>query len=410
MKSGSTDPTGRFYYGHIVVIVSTFIFIGAFGVNYAFGVFFTPLLEEFGWTRAVTSGAVALSWIVQTVGQIFMGKLNDRYGPRKVLSFCGLVLGTGYFLMSQVSSLWQFYAVYGLIVGIGLSGIFVPLTSTVARWFITRRSSMTGIIVAGVGVGTLIGPLISNWLIGLFDWRVSYSVLGIVVFVVIVTAAQFLKHKPSPISAAQTEKLAKAIKIEGMDFVTAVRQPQFYMFFAALLCFGTCLYFILVHITAYAIGLGISAAAAAGLLSAIGGMSIAAKIISGKIGDIYSNRVVFIIGFSAMAVSFLIIMLLKEVWALYLFAMIFGLAYGACVTAQSPIVAEYFGLKSHGLILGTATGGLTIGGAAGPIMAGYIFDTTGSYEAAFIVSLALSLAGLVIMLMVKPIRSRGKTA
>jgi MFS family permease len=81
--------------------------------------------------------------------------------------------------MSQVNSLWQLYLFYGVIVGAGLGGIFVPLNSTVARWFGASRNSMTGIVVSGIGIGTMIAPLVANSLIRRYDWRVSYLILGV---------------------------------------------------------------------------------------------------------------------------------------------------------------------------------------------------------------------------------------
>ncbi len=115
------------------------------GLFIVFGIFFNPLLEEFGWTRAAISGAYSLSSIFQGVLGIAMGGLVDRFGPRIVVTVCGVFLGAGYLLMSQVNTVWQIYLFYGVIIGIGMSGLWVPLLSPINRWFVTRRSLMTGI-------------------------------------------------------------------------------------------------------------------------------------------------------------------------------------------------------------------------------------------------------------------------
>ncbi len=387
-----------FYYGYFIVIASSLIMVGALGIHYAFGVFFKPLLDEFGWSRAVISGAVSLSWIVQGVSSIAMGALNDRYNPRLVVSVCGFFLGSGYFLMSQIDGLWQIYLIYGVLVGGGLGGIYVPLTSTVARWFKLRRSIMTGIVVTGIGIGTTIAPILANWLIAVYDWRISYKILGIAVTVIVVIAAQFLKREP----AAGQMPLSESPRVEtsagGMLFKDAFRTRQFWMIFFLFLCFGICLYVVLVHIVPFAIDINIDPANAAGLLATIGVTSIFAKVIFGKVGDKIGSRSVYLICFSIMAFSFVLLILAKGNWILFLFAVIFGAAYAGCSVSQSPLIASFFGLRAHGTLLGGANCGYTLGAAIGPFMAGYIFDTNSSYHWAFVLSAIIAFIGLVFTL------------
>jgi MFS family permease len=378
--------------------------IGALGLHYAFGVFFKPLIEDFGWSRAVTSGAVSLSFIIQGASSILLGALNDRSGPRLVLSLSGFILGAGYILMSQVNSVWQIYLFYGVFVGAGLGGIFVPLNSTVARWFSKRRSAMTGIVVAGIGIGTLFAPLAANWLISLFDWRISYQILGAVVFVVVIAAAQFLKSAPAPGQMPLSEVSASETGISGLFFKEALRTFRFWMVFGLAVCFGTCLYVVLVHIVPFATDLGIPSTGAAGLLSAIGGTSIAGKVIFGRLGDKIGSRNVMIISFIIMLAAFLILLPARSIWVLYIFAIIFGLAYAGLAVTQSPVLAVLFGLRAHGALLGVVNFGFTAGAAIGPTMAGYIFDTTHSYRLAFIISAVISVFGLLFSLALKTAR------
>ncbi|MFC1956105.1 MFS transporter [Chloroflexota bacterium] len=98
----------QFFYGYIVVLATLFTMILMFGAYNSFGVFFKPLLTEFGWTRAMTSAAFSLSWIMQGLLAIIIGKLSDRLGPRIVMTICSFFLGLGYLLMSQVGTIWQF--------------------------------------------------------------------------------------------------------------------------------------------------------------------------------------------------------------------------------------------------------------------------------------------------------------
>jgi len=180
----------KLFYGYIIVAAGFLIMTVMWGTYYSFGIFFEPVLKEFGWTRAATAGAFSLSLVLTGFFAIVMGRLNDRFGPRKVITACALLLGAGYILMSQISALWELYLFYGLILGIGLGGAFVPVASTISRWFIRRRSLMTGITASGIGVGTFLMPPIANWLISSYGWRTSYIIIGAaaVVLIIIVIA------------------------------------------------------------------------------------------------------------------------------------------------------------------------------------------------------------------------------
>ena len=151
----------RFYYGYIVVIASFFIMMFSYGVYHSFGIFFKPILYEFGWTRTITSGPFSFSWVIHSVASLFMGYLYDKFGPRMVITLCGLLVGIGYLLMSQVSDIWHLYLIYGILIGTG-SATFTPITSAVAKLFIKRRTVMTGISTIGIGFGSLVIPIVAN--------------------------------------------------------------------------------------------------------------------------------------------------------------------------------------------------------------------------------------------------------
>ena len=145
----------KFFYGYVIVAVAFIIMMLTFGLNYTFGVFFKPLLAEFGWTKAVTSAGYSLTTVVAGFWGIFAGRLTDRFGSKVVGIAGGCFLGLGFLLMSRIDAVWQFYLFFGIFIGIG-SSVFVPLLSTVARWFARKRSTMTGVVVAGSGVASLL--------------------------------------------------------------------------------------------------------------------------------------------------------------------------------------------------------------------------------------------------------------
>jgi len=368
-------------------------------------VFFKSIQADFGWSRAITSGAFSLAMIVTGFVQILMGMLNDKIGPRVVLSLCGLFLGAGLLLMSRVTAIWQLYLFYGLGIGSGVS-IFVPLSSTVARWFTLRRTLMTGIVVAGVGMGAIVGPPIGARLILAYDWRMAYIILGCAVLLLIITTAQFLKRDPSQIGQVPYgEQTGRDEKRESGndDFMLkeAVATGQFWLFFSQFVCFGFCFFAIMVHIVPHATDLGISTTSAATILVVIGAVSIVSKIIMGRVGDIIGNRSAFIIGFIIVFLSLLWLVFTTELWGFYLFAVVFAIGYGAHIAQQSPSVAKVFGLTAHGSIFGLLNVGLTAGTAFGPVVLGYLFDVTGGYRVAIIVTIMVCITGLILTALTK---------
>ena len=408
------DRKPKLFYGYIVVAAAVSIMTIAWGANRTFGVFLEPMLDEFGWTRAGISGAFTLSMIFFGVTSIVTGRLTDRFGPRLVLIGCGLFLGSGYLLVSQVGAIWHLYLFYGVITGIGLSGVWAPLMSLVARWFVKRRALISGILLAGPGLGIVVMPLVSSLLISAYGWRTSYIILGSVVLVVIVSAALFLKRDPGdmgflPYGAGEAKAGDLDLQSVGLSLGEAVRTRQFWLlnvitFFTLFL-----MNVVLVHIVIHAIGLGISATAAASILAVGAGVSIPGRIIAGGIADKVGNRQLLVACFVIAVVAFLWLLVARELWMLYLFAALFGVGLWASTAAEAPITAELFGLRSHGVILGVTNFGTAIGGAIGPVLAGYIFDVTGSYQPAFLICVAASIIILVAAIFLRPVSGRGST-
>lgn len=410
----SPETQQKSIHGYFAVGAAFIIMVVAFGLYIVYGVFFNSFLEEFGWTRAVTSGAYSLSSIISGLLGIIMGGLTDRFGPRLVVTFCGVLLGAGYFLMSQVGVVWQLYFFYGVIVGVGMS-LWVPLLSTVARWFSARRSLMTGIVISGLTIGQMICPPVITRLIAAYGWRQSYVILGIAVFVVVVLAAQLLKRAPRMVEKIRggvdgKEPVTGVDVSQALSLKEAARTAQFWLVVAIFFCFGFIAYGLTVHLVPHITRLGISDINAANVLAVNGGIGIVGNfVLGGFIGDRIGNRKAFIIGFVLAVAALVWLVPLKELWMLYLFAVVFGLALGSMGTSESPLVARLFGLTSHGLIYGVTGLGFTFGGAVGPVIIGYICDVTGSYQNAFVVCVALSIIGLILMIVLKPTKQLGKS-
>jgi MFS family permease len=406
----NTEP--RFSYGHIVVGVAFLIMAASWGLYSIFGVSLNPLLTDFGWTRATTSGAFSLSLLLSGAVGIAMGELTDRFGPRLVVAICGIFLGLGYLLMSQTSTLWQLYLFYGVMIGTGVSGIWVPLLSSIARWFTRRRSLISGIVVSGAGIGGLVAPLVIIRLIAAYGWRVSYFIQGVVILIVMILGAQLLRRAPEPtgqLPHGENEGKQQGLTSDTGSFSLreAMHTAQFWLLCFMFFCYGYCIFSIMIHIVPHIIELEISAIGAANIMAATGGVTVLGNFVLGGIGDRIGSRQIFIIGFILMSAVMLWLTLATEVWMLYLFAVVFGLALGGMATSESPLVARLFGLRSHGLIFGVACLSHVIGGSIGPVVTGYIFDLTFSYQIAFLICAALGVTGLILTVVMRPTKRLG---
>jgi MFS family permease len=402
--------TSRFFSRYTVVVAAFLIMLLSWGIYYSFGIFLKPILLEFGWTRAMTTGAFSFSWLVAGFVGIFMGGLTDRFGPRIVLTICGLLAGSGYLLMSQINSFWQLYLFYGVLIGAGTS-TFTPLMSTIARLYAQKRTIMSGIVTVGIGIGSLIIPPLANQIILAYDWRASFIALGLVIFVFFILSAQLLTRNAS-ITERTTSTKNKTTKektisdVRVFTFNDAVRTRQFWIIFTMFFCMGFCVLTAQVHIVPYATDINISTTTAANILAIIGGSSIIGRIALGALGDKIGNRRAFVIGFILMALPLLCLVFFREIWMLFLIAFILGLGYGDCVASESPIVAAVFGLRSHGLIFGFLANAFSIGAAVGPFAAGYIFDVTGSYQLAFSLAAGIGILGLAVTLVLPQLKNK----
>jgi len=408
--SSSKNGGNRFFYGYIIAASSILLQVVMWGLFNTYGIFFVPMQDEFGWSRAAISGARSFSMFVWGFMSIVLGNLNDRFGSRILMTICGCFLGLGYLLMSQVNTLWQLYFFYGIVVGLGVSGTDVVILSTVARWFIKKRGMMTGIVKVGTGFGMFIMPLLANSLIDSQGWRNSYMILAIFGLVLIVVGAQFMRKEPGQVQQVPdgAEKV-KSIKVSstqtGLSLHEAIRAKQLWTMATMYLAIWFCVNVVLVHVAPHAMDMGISPTRAAGILSAIGGISIAGRLFFGTTSDRIGCKKSIVLCCMIVLGAFVLLLFASNFWMLVLFAVIYGFAHGGFATLISPLVGELFGLRSHGTILGVVIFFGTIGGAISPVFAGYLFDTTHSYQLVFIICIIMAAVGLTSSIVLRPVIS-----
>lgn len=404
----------RYFYGYNIVAAGFVTQAVVIGAMFTYGVFFKELEAAFGWSRTLVSGASSVAFLIMGVGGVIAGTLNDRFGPRIILTFSSISLGLGYTLMSQMGTPWQLYLLYGLLVGIGFATHDVITLSTVARWFIRRRGMMTGLVKVGTGAGQLVVPLLAAAMIARLGWRSTYLVIGLLSLTALVAVAQLMKRDPQGLGLypdgdpPQAPGEGQPLQVTSLTLAAAARTLTFWsLCIAEFMIFG-CLLTTIVHIVPHGRDLGLEPTTAAAVLSTIGGVSMLGRIVMGTAIDQIGGRRALVLSLTLLIISLIWLQVSISAWMLFVFAVLYGFAHGALFTVMSPTVAEFFGTASHGLIFGVVLFSGTLGGSLGPLLAGYIFDLSGAYRAAFITLTLMACIGLILAILIRPVETESK--
>jgi len=254
-------------------------------------------------------------------------------------------------------------------------------------------------------------PPLATWLITTYGWRTAYTIVGLIAMIVIISAAQFVKRDPTQIGQlpdGRNEVEVKSLDLpaKNLSLREAIHTRQFWTLCVVFGCLWFSAMTIWVHIVIHAIDLGISAISAANILAIMGGVGIASRIITGSVADKIGYKPALLIGFTLMSASFLWLLVAKELWALNLFAIIFGFGIAGLSVLEAPLIARLFGLGSLSVIMGSVEFASTTLSTPSSIVAGYIFDITGRYQLAFLICAGVSIMGFMLSLLLKPINNK----
>lgn len=353
-----------------------------FGIVYSFGVFLQPMIDEFGIGRTAASAFYAIASLTWYMLGPFTGHLGDRLGPR-IMVTCGAVsMGAGLVLTALIDEVWVGYLTYGLGVGLGAACAYVPTLANLGGWFVRQRNTAFGIAAAGTGCGMLIVPPLAAALIDRFGWRATNIVLGAGSAVLLAACALVVAAPPAAEEAPPKRPLR-----------TALFSFPFVMMYLSWTLATTALFVPFVFLPQFAVAHGASPLAASALISILGGVSVAGRLGIGALSNRLGSLTVFKAAVLAMAMSYLIWLMLPGYGWLVVFAVALGLAYGVRIALVPSVLIEFCGMQNLGAILGaffTATG---LAAVIGPLLAGYVVDASGSYQWGIVLALAMGVLG-----------------
>lgn len=416
----------KIFYGWWMVLASAILNVLAGGTfYYGFTIFFNPIRTALGLSAAVTSIAFAFKRLEEGLLGPVAGFLIDRVAPRKLMLFGWGVAGLGFLLMSRVNSLWEFYATF-LTIAMGFSmGSFLVISTTIARWFNRKRSRALTFVYVGFGVSGTLVPLLAL-LISRFGWRTSLVVAGIVLWVVGIPVSLLIRNKPEQYgylpdgetpaainepantlernSSSGVAKPASGSSATGFTVKAALRTRAYWLlamvfFFQQI---GTSA--IMVHIVPYLESLRVPTGVAALAVTGMTLCSLIGRIGFGFLGDFKNKRYLIAIALTLQTVGIFIFSLITadRTWLIIPFLLTYGPGYGGPIPLRPALQADYFGTRSFGTLMGLWAVVSMVGGLASPVIAGWLFDTTGSYHKAWQLFTLTTAPAIALILLAKP--------
>ena len=356
-----------------------------FGVAYSFGAFFGPMSEEFGSGRSATSAVFSITAGLYFFLGVLSGPAVDRYGPRPVLITGAAAMGVGLAVTSVVDQLWLGYISYGLGVGVGVACGYVPMLAVVGGWFVRRRSMALGIAVAGIGLGTLAVAPLAAALIERFGWRETYRVFAVASAIALLLCAAAAKRPPAGIPRSEGD-------------ASPIRTPAFTAMYVSGLFISLALFLVFIFLVPFAEEHGAGKVAAAALVGVVGAASIGGRLGLGLLADRLGSIRMYRLCFFVMAASYVLWLTTTAYAVLFVFAIVFGVAYGGFIALSPAVMAELFGTAGMGRVVGVLYTSAGFGALVGPPIAGLIIDRTGSYRWAIGVAMALAFVGWAVLL------------
>ncbi len=393
----------RVHYGW-VVLAASFVTLGVmYGTTLSFPVFFVALVREFGWSRGSAASVFSLNMLVAGLGAPLVGHTVDRYGPRRVLPWGAVLLGVGLLLCAPIQRLWHLWFAFGLVAALG-AGILGPVahTALLSNWFIRARGLAIGIAFAGMGAGLFVFSPLVQAAMNRVGWRGTFAFLGVMVLVLLLPLTGICQRdRPGDLGLGPDggwealRREAQPTPREGgageeTTLRTALRSPGFWGYVACFFFTPVSMFSVATHQVAHAVDLGFDKMTAVNALGAVGMLSSVGRVMFGILSDRIGRLATASLSYACSALGILVLLLLTPssgVGWLYLYAGLFGIAFGARGPIVTAMTSDMYRGRHYGTIYGLIQLSNGLGAALGPWLGGALYDATGSYRLAFAVAL-----------------------
>ena len=356
-----------------------------FGVSYSFAAFFASFAAEFAAQRADVALVFGLCGLIYFVLGVGGGMLADRFGPRAVCMSGMACIAAGLLGTSLAQSMATVYLCYGVGIGIDIALVYTPSIACVQPWFTRRRGLAAGIASAGIGAGPLVVPLLASGAIAWLQWRDALRLMALAVLVLGLGCAALMRRAP----VAQATQGGANLP-PGHTLREALHSRKFWWLYLGAVLAAPSMFVPFAHVSAAARDAGIDAAQAVGLVGLIGIGSLIGRFAIGALADRLGRSLTLVLMQGAMGASYLLWAGAASYPLFALFALCFGLSYGGIVSLLPALCMDYFGARAVASIIGMLYSGAALGNLLGPVLAGLVFDHTGSYGLVIWACLVLS--------------------
>jgi MFS family permease len=410
----ATDPSRgpRMFYGWYVLAASFAILFLNTGARSVIGVMVKPMADEFGWSRGEISAAVFLNTAIYAASVIVTGRLYDRFGPKWVIAVSSMLFAAGFALMATMHSLWQFLLYYGIVNAAGMGGITVPLFgSLLGHCFDRRRGLAVSLAFAGSCLGQFFLVPIFSDVVLTSGWRTTtlwIAVLTLAVnlplaFSVIRGNPRHLGLQPfgSPDAQEAGDGRPGRQAAAGLSLSEAMHTRSLWLFTVLMFVCGAADFLISTHLVAMVTDYGVSPATGANMLAWLGLLSLGGILAAGPAADVIGNKLPIAITFALRIVLFAVLFTFKGPASFWVFSLGFGLTYLVTAPLTPTLLARMYGVTHLGFISGFVVMAHTLGGGLFAYLGGVIFDTTGNYNLALLISAAMAVVALICTLFIR---------
>jgi MFS family permease len=363
------------------------------------GVFFLPVVRHFGWSRSWFSALGSAAPLAAGLSSPLLGSLLDRIGARRVMIAGAAMVGAGYVALSRANSAAAFLLIF-IVMGVGIAAsTIIPTALVITNWFRARRGAALGVAFAGIPLGSTVVTVWANYLVLHFGFRVAFFAMGVpIVLIVIPLLTAFLRtppHRSEP-GSLPAQDAAEAV-LPGFEVGEALKSRSFWMIAIAEVLFATAGVGLRVHLVPYLSGIGYTPTVAAEIFAAMFIFGAIGSFAIGPFADRLGGRTTFAGVFVAGAIGVAALLGASHPAAVAAFLLTFGLIREAPVYLNPLAIGESLGNRRLGALLGIQAFFTTLGFAAGPVIAGRIFDRSGSYTGALLLFAAMALVSAVVM-------------